>query len=172
MGQNGLMRTPIGALALVSVALVIASPAQAQKLTIQTSSLSTIVVPHDIKPKNKLNKGDYIYFKDLLLNRVPQFGKKKGRPVAFDEGLITYTNGKDRKLTCIVTFPGVGTITYGGMMIDRPDGTTVFPIISGTGGFKGVTGTVTLGKGAKTPANIFAITVPGNPINIGGGGVA
>ena len=44
---------------------------------------------HDRAPKGKLNAGDSIAFRDLLLNRKPQFGKKTGKPVAYDVGTMT-----------------------------------------------------------------------------------
>jgi hypothetical protein len=163
------MRIRIGAVALAAAALAVAAPAQAQTLKIRLNSAPTIQIPHDIKPKNKLNKGDWIYFKDLLLNRVPQFGKKAKQPIAYDVGTITYTNASTRKLECKVIFSGIGTITYGGVVIDRKDGTNVFPITGGTGGFKGVKGTVTFGTGKTTP-NTFDVTIPGHKIDITGAG--
>lgn len=167
------MHVPVGALALVAVALLLSADAHAQTVRIQLTSLNTVQVPHNIAPTNKLNKGDFITFKDLLLNRVSQFGKKKNRPVAYDVGTITYTSATQRKLVCTATFPGIGTITYGGKVVDRKDGTSVFPITGGTGGFKGAKGTVTLGPGATTAPNILEVTVPGNTINLhGAGGVA
>ncbi|HEY4349149.1 MAG TPA: hypothetical protein VGM80_16360 [Gaiellaceae bacterium] len=160
-------------LAALGSALVLAASAQAQTVTIQVTSLSTVAIPHDIKPTHTVNKGDWIEFKDLLLNRVAQFGKKKGRAVAYDVGTITYTSSSGRKLICKAIFPGVGTISYGGVVIDHKDGTTSFPITGGTGGFKNAKGTVTFHAGATTQPNTFVVTVPGDNLDIhGGGGVA
>ena len=172
MGQNAPMQIPVGALALVSAALVFAAPAEAQTVKILLSSVSTVQVLHDTAPKHKVNKGDSVFFKDLLLNMVAQFGKKKSQPVAYDVGTVTYTSSVSRRLTCVATFPGIGTITYGGVVVDHKNGTTSFPIISGTGGFKNAKGTVTFGKGGTTSPNTFIVTVPGNPIQIHSGGVA
>jgi hypothetical protein len=172
MGQNAPMQIPAGALALVSAALVLVAPAQAQTVKILLTSVATVQILHDTPPKHKVNKGDWVYFKDLLLNRVAQFGKKKNQPVAFDVGTVTYTSAVGRKLKCLVTFPGVGTITYGGVVVDHADGTTTFPIMQGTGGFKHAKGTVTFGPGGSTTPNTFIVTVPGTPIALHGGGVA
>ena len=65
-------------------ALLVVSGAQArrtQTVTIQLTSLITERTDHDLQPKGKLSKGDYVAFRDLLLNRKPQFGKKTGIPV-------------------------------------------------------------------------------------------
>ena len=160
------------ALALVVAALALSPAAQAQTVKIQVKSLNTIQVVHDTAPKQKVNKGDAIFFKDLLLNMVAQFGKQKGKPVAYDVGTVTYTTSVTRKMSCVVTFPGIGTISYGGIVIDHADGTTTFPITGGTGGFKNAKGTVTLRAGKTTQPNIFDVTVPGHPLNLNGGGVA
>src|SRR5579864_3303812 len=172
MGQNGPVQLPVGVLALVSAALIVALPARAQTVKILLTSVSTVQILHDTPPKNKVNKGDSVFFKDLLLNRVAQFGKQKRQPVAFDVGTVTYTSPVARRLVCVATFPGIGTITYGGVVVDRKDGTTSFPIVKGTGGFKNATGTVTFGRGGSTTPNTFAVTVPGNPLALHGGGVA
>ena len=166
------MHIPIGALALVSAALVLSPTAQAQTVKIQVKSLNTIQVVHDTAPKRKVNKGDAVFFKDLLLNTVAQFGKPKGKPVAYDVGTVTYTDAVNRKMSCVVTFPGIGTISYGGIVVDHKDGTTTFPITGGTGGFKNAKGTVTLLAGKTTQPNIFSVTVPGHPLNLHGSGVA
>jgi hypothetical protein len=166
------MRIPAGILVLLALALVTAAAAQAQTVTIKVNSVATVQQVHNVAPKDKVNKGDWIYFKDLLLNIVPQFGKKKSQPVAFDAGTIRYTSATGRKMTCKVTFQGIGTLTYGGTVIDRKDGTTTFPILRGTGGFKGAKGTVTLHSGKHMQPNVFVVTVPGHPINMSGGGVA
>jgi hypothetical protein len=166
-------RLPVGLFALSTLALIVAGTAQAQTVRIQLSSVATVQVTHDIAPKNTLNKGDWVFFKDLLLNRVAQFGKAKSRPVAYDVGTVTYLDGVRRTMKCTVTFPGIGTVTYGGLIVDRKDGTTVFPITGGTGGFTGAKGTMTFGRSAKTPANILEVTVPGHKIDVNAaGGVA
>ncbi len=163
------MNIPVGAIVLMSLALVLSPAAQAQTVTIQLTSLTTIVVPHDQAPKGKPNKGDSIDFKDLLTNRTAQFGKKKGKPVAYDAGTLVYTSSTDTKITVVATFPGIGTITYRGPFATQKNGLTVVPISGGTGAFKGATGTVTIGKGSTTAPNIYVVHVP-HPIDIHGRG--
>jgi hypothetical protein len=115
---------------------------------------------HDRAPQARLNAGDSVAFKDLLLNRSRQFGKGTGRPVAYDAGMITYTSRTARRLSATATFPGIGTISHSGPVVERKDGTTVVPITGGTGGFRGATGTVTIGKGESKAPNTYGVTVP------------
>jgi hypothetical protein len=164
MRQYDRMNIPVGAAILAVLALLVTPVAQAQTVTIQFTSVITVAQPHDTKPAGP-SKGDSIDFKDLLLNRVAQFGKAKSKPVAWDAGTITYKTKTLTTIMCLATFPGVGTITYGGRFVARPDGTTVVPVISGTGAFKGVTGTVTIGKGQKSSPNTYLLHVP-HAINI------
>jgi hypothetical protein len=145
-------------------ALAVPAAAEAAVVKIQLTSETTVVLQHDTKPKGKANKGDSIDFKDLLLNRVAQFGKAKGQPVAYDVGHLVYRSATDRRITVTATFPGLGTITYVGDFTNASSGTTVVKITGGTGGFKGAKGTVTIGPGNKA-ANIYVVTLP-HAINI------
>lgn len=172
MGQNASMRFPLGLLAPASAALLLAPAAAAETVKIELTSVNTVQVSHDTPPLHKVNRGDAIFFKDLLLNKVAQFGKKKNQPVAYDVGTVTYTSSVARTMRCVATFPGIGTITYGGAVVDHKDGITSFPIISGTGGFRHAKGTVILGAGGTTSPNTFIVTLPGNPVQIHGSGVA
>jgi hypothetical protein len=157
------MRLP-PALALVSAAVILTASAEAATVKIQLTSVTTVVQQHDTKPMGKPNKGDSIDFKDLLLNRVAQFGKAKGQPVAYDVGHLVYRSATDRRITVVATFPGIGTITYVGDFTDNSSPTTVMRITAGTGGFKGARGTVTIGPGTKA-SNIYVVTVP-HPVDI------
>ena len=74
-------------------------------------------------------------------------------------------------MVCTASFPGIGTITYTGIFKTLKDGSAVFPITGGTGGFKGATGTVTIGPGTATAANIYVVNVP-HHFDIHGTGVA
>jgi hypothetical protein len=152
------------ALALASTALVLSAAAQAATVKIELTSETTVVQQHDTKPKGKVNKGDSIDFRDLLLNRVAQFGKAKGQPVAYDVGRLVYRSATDRRITVTATFPGLGTVTYTGDFTNNSSKTTVFRITGGTGGFKGAKGSVTIGPGTKA-ANIYVMTLP-HAINV------
>jgi hypothetical protein len=167
------MHLPFGAIAVVALTLAFAATAQAQTVTIELTSLTTIAKPNDLAPKGKPNKGDSISFRDLLINRKPQFGKKKGKPIAYDVGTLTYTSATTTTMTVKAIFPGIGTITYGGNF-NSDKKSNVLPITGATGGFKGAQGTITIGAGATTSPNTFVVTVPGHPLNINGngGGVA
>ena len=147
MGQDVGMNIPVGA-ALLAMAAFALSPVaqarQAQTVTIKLTSVTTVAQAHDIKPKGVANKGDSIDFKDLLLNRVSQFGKAKGKPVAYDAGVITYTSSKNRVIKCIATFPGIGTLTFGGPLKDTTGNTTL---------------TITKGTSVKVPTSGSAWTM-------------
>jgi hypothetical protein len=173
MGHNVPMQVRLGAVVLVGLALVFSPAAQAQTVTIVVTSRTTQLVPHDLPPKNKANSGDSIDFKDLLTNRQPQFGKAKGKPIAYDVGVLRYTSSTKTTMSVTATFPGIGTITFAGDF-DANKGNNVLPITGGTGGFKGAKGTVTIGPGATASPNTYRVTVPGHPIDIHGtgGGVA
>lgn len=151
------------ALAALCTALLLTSAAQARgskTVTIQLTSWITSRTDHDIRPKGKLNKGDYVDFRDLLVNRKPQFGKKAGKPVAYDVGTMTSTGGSRTSIKVKAIFPKIGTITYAGPFVTRKDGTTVIPITGGTGAFKGATGTVVIGAGESKSPNTYIVTVP------------
>jgi hypothetical protein len=161
------MQIRFAVLALVAAVLALPAVASAEKLKIRLTSVQTLQLVKDSLPRGKTNKGDVIEFKDLMRNEVRQFGKAKNAPVAFDAGTVTYTNATRRVLKCRVNFPGIGTLTYGGRLVDRSDNTASFPIMSGTGGFKHATGTVTfLETQTKKPSNVFDVVVPGNPIDM------
>jgi hypothetical protein len=169
------MRPALGvAVAACLSALLLVSGAQArgaQTVTIQLTSLITQRADHDLPPKGKLNKGDYVGFKDLLLNRKAQFGKKVGLPVGYDVGTLTSTGGTRTRIAVKAVFPKIGTITYSGPIVTRKDGTTVVPITGGTGGFAGATGTVVIGSGQTKSPNTYIVTVP-HAIDLNSTGVA
>ncbi len=171
---NRAMQARIPVLAGALLALVLPSGARAQRIVFELTSWTTIETQHLIPHHtSKPQKGDFIDFRDLLLNRGKAlFGKKPGRAVAWDEGLVRYTSDTTTSIIVLVTWPGLGTITYQGAL--RPDskGDQVVPITAGSGAFKGARGTVTIGPGANTAPNTFRITIPGNGVDIKSGGGA
>lgn len=144
-----------------------------QTVTITLTSLTMIETQHLEPPRDKTRKGDFIAFRDLLLNRgAAQFGKKPGKAVAWDEGLVMYTSATATTIHVRAIFPGLGTITYKGPVLPDAHGNSVVPIIAGSGAFKGARGTVTIGPGRDSSPNIFHLTVPGHPIDLSSGGGA
>src|SRR5262245_45416226 len=113
------MRIPFGVVAVAGLVFVLAPAAGAQTVTIEVTPVPTQANVHDRAPQGTLNAGDSIVFKDLLLNRKPQFGKTTGKPVAYDAGTIMYTSRTARRISATVTFPRIGTITYGGPIAER-----------------------------------------------------
>jgi hypothetical protein len=144
-----------------------------QTVTIELTSLTMIESQHLEPPRDRPRKGDYIAFRDLLLNRhAAQFGKKAGKAVAWDEGIVIYTSATGTKIHVLATFPGLGTISYEGPLFPDAHGDSVVPIIAGSGAFKGARGTVTIGSGRDSSPNTFHLTVPGHPIDVTSGGGA
>jgi hypothetical protein len=169
------MRDTLGVAAAACLsALLLVSGAEArggQTVKIELTSLITQRTDHDLPPKGKLNKGDFVGFRDLLLNRKTQFGKRAGLPVGYDVGTMTSTGGAKTRIVVKAVFPKIGTITYSGPFVTRKDGTTVVPITGGTGGFKGATGTVVIGPGETKSPNTYIVTVP-HALDLESSGVA
>lgn len=159
MRQNARVRIPLGAVALAPLALVLVANAQAQHVRIEVTSVVTQAKANDLPPKGKANKGDAIAFKDLLLNRKRQFDKAIGKAVAYDRGTLLYTSATQTTMKATAIFPGVGTVRFGGPFRTK-HGVTVLTVTGGTGAFKGVKGTVTIGSGATRAPNIYDLTVP------------
>jgi hypothetical protein len=100
----------ISAGSILGAAIALSAGVQAQTVRIRLTSLTTVLVQHETRPKGRPHRGDWIEFKDLLLNRATQFGKAKGRPVAWDEGDVVYTTATNRTIRVLAIFPGIGTI--------------------------------------------------------------
>lgn len=151
---------------MLSAAAALAQPLADERLTIRLSSMTTLedqhLLPHTTKPV----KGDTIDFRDLLLNRVPQFGKATGRAVAWDVGIVRYTSAATTTIDVVAVFPELGSVRYGGPVVPDAHGDSVLTVTNGTGAFKGVTGTVTVGPGAETAANTFRLRIPGGGVDL------
>ena len=75
-----------------------ASPrSQDKKVTIKILSRTQVAIPHDLVPKGRENKGDWISYKALLLTVGPLFGKKhKNQPVGFEAPRIARSSRQRR----------------------------------------------------------------------------
>jgi hypothetical protein len=169
------MRRRLSIALVAGLALALPAVAQAQKVRITVMSYVTLQQVKDSPPLKKTNAGDAVEYKDLLVNVKAQFGKKAGKPVAYDDGIITYKGkSKPQVIYGVATFPGIGTLIYRGAMMDAGHGSTVVKVTGGTGGFKGARGTLTLGPGTQKSLNTYRVTIPhGNvAVNGSGGGVA
>ena len=60
----------------------------------------------------------------------------------------------------VTTFPGFGTLTFGGEMKALKDGTVHVPVIKGTGSFKGAKGTLIIGEGNEKAPNTYVLRLP------------
>jgi len=107
------------------VAAFVATPAAeaSSPVTLVFTSYTTITKTHDTAPRGKPNAGDTIEFKDLLVAVSTQLGKK-GKPVGYDAGMVKYTSKTAQKIEGVTTFPGVGTVTFEGVMKTGKDGKT------------------------------------------------
>jgi len=150
-------------LLLLALAAFAAAPAAqgATSVTYVFMSYTTITKTHDKPPRGKANAGDSIDFKDLLVATSNQFGdKKKGKPVGYDAGTVLYTSGKTQKIEGVTTLPGLGTLTFVGVMKTMKDGTVHVPVIKGTGSFKGAKGTLIIGQGSQKAPNTYVLRLP------------
>ena len=95
---------------------------------------------------------------------MAQFGKAKGKPVAYDDGNLLYTSATDRTIKVIATFPGVGTITYVGDF-HEPRHLDRRPHHRRHGRLQGRDGDGHDRPGLAKAPNIYVVTVP-HPLNI------
>jgi len=146
----------------IPVALIALAAAPAAQATISVTyvftSYTTITKTHDNPPRGKANKGDKIEFKDLLVaTRNNELGKQKGKAVGYDAGTVIYTSATTQQIEGVTTFPGIGTLTFGGEMKSMKDGTVHVPVIKGTGSFKGVKGMLIIGEGSQKAPNTYVL---------------
>lgn len=147
-------------LSVVFAALVAVPAAQAStSVTLVFTSYTTITKTHDTAPRGKPNAGDTIEFKDLLVAVSTQLGKK-GKPVGYDAGEVMYTSKTAQKIAGVTTFPGVGTVTFEGVMKTGKDGKTRVPVVKGTGSFKGARGMLIIGTGETKAPNTYVLRLP------------
>jgi len=153
------IRKPV--LLLSAFALLAGAPAAqgATSVTLVFTSYTTITKTFDKPPKGKVNAGDSIEFKDLLVAVSTQIGKK-GKPVGYDAGTVLYTSKTAQKIEGVTTFPGIGSVTFEGEMTTMKDGTVHVPVIKGTGSFKGARGTLIIGEGQQKAPNTYVLRLP------------
>jgi hypothetical protein len=134
-----------------------------RKVTIQVLSVTRVSIPHDLAPKGRENRGDYLEFKDLLVTIGPLFGRKhKNEPVGWDQGTQTYTNTTDARMVGVATFPGQGLIRFKGMMKPLPKGANSVPVVGGTGKFSGARGVLVMSAGQDKSVNTFHLVLRGD----------
>jgi hypothetical protein len=134
--------------------------ARAKKMTITILSQTRVAVPHDLAPKGKENKGDWIRYRSLLLAVKPLWGKRKNEAVGWEVGTQTYTNATDARVNGKSTFPGQGTIQFRGVMKSLANGKISVPIVGGTGKFSGAKGVLIIGPGQTVSVNTYRLTFP------------
>ena len=144
----------------LTAALAVPAAQGATTVTLVFTSYTTVTQTHDTKPKGKVNAGDSIDFKDLLVTTGKQLGKKKGKAVGYDAGSVVYTSANTQKISGVTTFPGYGTLTFEGPMTTLKDGTVHVPVIKGTGSFKGATGMLIIGTGNNKAPNTYVLKLP------------
>ena len=152
------------AVSLISVALGAthaSSQAQTKKMTITILSRTRIYIPHDLAPRGKENKGDWIRYRAQLLTVGPLFGKKnKNQPIGWEAGTQTFVSGVDARIRGTTTFPGHGTIKFKGLMRSLRNGMISVPVIGGTGKFNGAKGVLLIGAGNLESVNTYHLRIP------------
>jgi hypothetical protein len=172
-GHNvAIVRRVAFVLALVAAAVAVPFAQAGSTITVVVTSLSAVQQTHDTPPQGKPNKGDRIDFKDLLIATSKQLGKAKGKPVGYDAGTVLYTGRTTQSISGVSTFPGLGTVTFAGPMTEAKDGSVTVPITGGTGQFKGVKGTLTIGSGERKAPNTYRLTLKRALVLPGSGPVA
>ena len=139
--------------------------ADAKKLTLIVISRTRVQTPHDLKPKGKPNRGDWIHYQALLLavKKVP--GSKTyqaGDPVAWEEGRQTFLSATETRLKGTAHFPGKGTISFNGMMVTQKNGVITVKVVGGTGKFYGARGVLTIASDENNEVdsvNIYRLTL-------------
>ena len=135
-------------------------------MTIQLTSLITQRTDHDLPPKGKLNKGDYVGFRDLLLNRkaaVRQEDGEAGRLRRRHDDLHRRLEDEDQGEGDLPEDRHdhlLGPVRHPEGRHDRD------PDHRRHGGFAGATGTVVIGAGETKSPNTYVVTVP-HPLDLG-----
>lgn len=131
-----------------------ASPPSVIRLVSVTTSESSVDVP-----PRKDSPGDRQVFASRLFNTQRLLGKPKGAVVGSDRGTLTLTSATSANLKTVATLPG-GTITAGGRLRAAGNGAVSVAVVSGTGIFAGVHGTLTILEptGPKTAVNVYRLS--------------
>jgi hypothetical protein len=148
-------------LALVAAA-VVAPAAEAKKVTLAVTSVSTSAKSSDVAPTGT-SKGDTIVYRDRLLNAKAQFGRAKGAAVGSDRGTMTFTGPHAATFSGVAVLPG-GTLRLQGKVIAVSGKSLAIPVTGGTGRFAGAKGFVLVGPGTKRALNIYSLTLPEIPV--------
>lgn len=152
-------------LVVVALAAVFAPAAQADKtMTIVFESHVRVSIPHDLPPRNRENKGDYLKYQSLLLNTEARFGKKKGIPVGWDKGTLTYLSPTTVRYRGVAHIPGQGTLTYRGVEKPIGNGSSSVAIVDGGGKFAGAKGVLIIGPGNLKALNTFRFKLPSGQV--------
>lgn len=143
---------------LTALAAVLgAPPVAAAARTIEVTSVTVSMVGRDVKPKGP-STGDSVTYRDRLLNAAPQFGKRRGAVVGWDQGKLTYRTAHTATFAGKATLPG-GTLRLSGAVYSTPSGGLVVPIVGGTGRYSGARGTLTVGPGRDHVLNTYSFTL-------------
>jgi hypothetical protein len=158
--HNGGVIRRLTPLLLIALAAALVPAAEAKTITITFESHVRVSIPHDLPPKDRENKGDYLKYQSQLLNVEPRFGRKKGVPVGWDKGTLTYLSPTIARFTGTAYFPGQGSIKYRGVEHPLGDGGFSIKIVSGGGKFLGARGVLIIGPGNEVALNTFRFTLP------------
>jgi hypothetical protein len=106
---------------------------------VSTNVIQRVVVD---RPPAGTSKGDTIFTTNVLTNAVAQLGMRKGAVAGSDAGQTVNVDRAPTTVNILTTLRG-GTLRVRGK-VRTVGGAQVMPVVSGTGTFKGATGTLTV----------------------------
>lgn len=112
----------------------------ARSMTIRLLSVTTSTkYLVDQAPKRVSNVGDVVWFKSILINERPQFGRPKGSIVGSDAATVKLVSRSAVDIKLVVRLPG-GTLRASGR-IRETDASQAVRVTGGTGAFVNARGT-------------------------------
>jgi hypothetical protein len=147
-------RASLCAAACAGLAASPAGAATPRVILVTSDTVATTV--RDLPPRGP-SKGDTVAYRDRLVNAVAQFGKPRGSTVGTDAGTLTFTGAHTATFRGLTRLPG-GTLTLSGPVYTLGNGGLVIPVVSGTGGFAGLHGTLTVSPGRNHVLNTYRLT--------------
>jgi hypothetical protein len=134
---------------------------EGKTLTIKVNSVPTLTTIRHQTP-GRVTAGDWVSFKDVLLNLSRQLGKRVGERVGTDTGTMTFTSKTTATVAGVATLLN-GTIRFSGDATFLPGERLSVPVVGGTAGYAGARGTLVIGYGSTSSVNTYTLVIGGTP---------